>query len=131
MIVRRIIYDRFKTGINHELREANALAALVSGLFFPSIELIGGVAIGALIYVGGTLVLRQTLDVFTLLTFMLYIDQFFFPVRMLAQRYNLFQATMAAGYKIFRLLDSPIEIQDAEKAKELPTIQGEMFSSTM
>ncbi|MGV2437695.1 MAG UNVERIFIED_CONTAM: hypothetical protein LVT10_24645 [Anaerolineae bacterium] len=46
----------------------------------------------------------DVLDVFTLLTFMLYVDQFFFPVRMLAQRYNLFQATMAAGYKIFQVM---------------------------
>ena len=95
-------YERFTTGINHELRESYTLAALISGLFFPSIELVGGVAIGALIYVGGTLVLRQTLDVFTLLTFMLYVDQFFFPVRMLAQRYNLFQATMAAVTRFSR-----------------------------
>lgn len=117
-------YDRFTDGINNELREANVLSALVSGLFFPSIELIGGVAIGALIYVGGTLVLNQSLDVFTLLSFMLYVDSFFFPVRMLAQRYNLFQATMAAGYKIFRLLDTPITIQDRDDAIELPKIEG-------
>lgn len=117
-------YNRFVRGNNHELREANTLSALISGLFFPSIELVGGVAIGALIYVGGSLVLRESLDVFTLLTFMLYVDQFFFPVRMLAQRYNLFQATMAAGYKIFRLMDYPVDIQDAPNAVELPHIEG-------
>ena len=117
-------YERFKTGVNQELRDANSLAALVSGLFFPSIELVGGVAIGALIYVGGSLVLNDALDVFTLVTFMLYVDQFFFPVRMLAQRYNLFQATMAAGYKIFRLMDTPITIEDSPNAVDLPRIEG-------
>jgi ATP-binding cassette subfamily B multidrug efflux pump len=117
-------YQRFTQGINKDMREANVRSALISGLFFPSIELVGGVAIGALIYVGGTLVLNQTLDVFTLLTFMLYVDQFFFPVRMLAQRYNLFQATMAAGYKIFRLMDTPVTIADAPGAQELNRIDG-------
>jgi ATP-binding cassette, subfamily B, multidrug efflux pump len=117
-------YHRFTTGINQELRESNVRSALISGLFFPSIELIGGVAIGALIYVGGTLVLQQSLDVFTLLTFMLYVDQFFFPVRMLAQRYNLFQATMAAGYKIFELMDRPITIYDSPDAHDLSQIEG-------
>lgn len=117
-------YGRFTKGNSQELREANVLSSLISGLFFPSIELVGGVAIGALIYVGGSLVLRDALDVFTLVTFMLYVDQFFFPVRMLAQRYNLFQATMAAGYKIFRLMDTPIEIQDADGAIDLPRIEG-------
>ena len=52
-------YNRFKTGVNQELRDSNALSALISGVFFPSIELISGVAIGALIYVGGTLVLND------------------------------------------------------------------------
>ncbi|MEO1440067.1 MAG: ABC transporter ATP-binding protein [Chloroflexota bacterium] len=117
-------YNRFRTGLSTDLREANVLSALISGLFFPSIELVGGVAIGALIYVGGTLVLNDDLDVFTLLTFMLYVDQFFFPVRMLAQRYNLFQATMAAGYKIFALMDTEIEIKDDPNAVDLPRIEG-------
>ena len=61
---------------------------------------------------------------FTLLTFTLYVDQFFFPVRMLAQRYNLFQATMASGYKIFSVMDTPIEIKDTPDAIELPRIDG-------
>lgn len=117
-------YNRFTTKIDYDHREANIAAAKVSGLFFPSIELVGGVATGTMIYVGGTLVLKQELSVFTLLTFVLYIDEFFFPIRMLAQRYNIFQAVMAAGDKIFTLLDTPIEVQDAANATEMPQIQG-------
>ncbi|MCQ3929281.1 MAG: ABC transporter ATP-binding protein [Chloroflexi bacterium] len=117
-------YQRFVSKIDYNNREANVAAARISGFFFPSIELVGGVATGAMIYVGGTLVLKQQLSVFTLLTFVLYIDEFFFPIRMLAQRYNVFQAVMAAGDKIFTLLDTPIEVQDAPDASELPQIQG-------
>lgn len=115
---------RFATHFNQNNRQANMNATLVASLFFPSIELVGGVATGLLIYVGGTLVLRQELSIFTLLTFVLYIDQFFQPIRQLAQRYNLFQAVMAAGDKLFHLLDRPIEIQDAPDAVELPPISG-------
>lgn len=117
-------YDRFTNQINLDHRKSNVRASLVAALFFPSIELVGGVATGALIYVGGTLVLRQEMTIFTLLTFVLYIDQFFFPIRMLAQRYNIFQSVMAAGDKIFRLLDTPIEVKDVEKARDLPQIKG-------
>ncbi|MFW5696609.1 MAG: ABC transporter ATP-binding protein, partial [Phototrophicaceae bacterium] len=117
-------YDRFTNQINLDHRTSNVRASLVAALFFPSIELIGGVATGALIYVGGTLVLRQEMSIFTLLTFVLYIDQFFFPIRMLAQRYNIFQSVMAAGDKIFRLLDTPIEVKDIDKALDLPQIKG-------
>lgn len=119
-------YQRFTQDINLRHRKSNEKAALVAALFFPSIELVGGVATGALIYVGGTLVLRQELTIFTLLTFVLYIDQFFFPIRMLAQRYNIFQAVMAAGDKIFTLLDTPIEVKDRDdkSLQELPPIKG-------
>jgi ATP-binding cassette subfamily B protein/subfamily B ATP-binding cassette protein MsbA len=116
--------DRFMTGFNLNNRNANMRATLVASLFFPAIELVGGVATGALIYVGGMLVLRQELSVFTLLTFVLYIDQFFMPIRMLAQRYNLFQSVMAAGEKLFFLLDRPVEVQDKPEAVALPPIEG-------
>lgn len=115
---------RFMNQINADHRASNVVAARITGLFFPTIELVGAVATGIMVYVGGTLVLQEKLSIFTLLTFVLYIEQFFFPVRMLAQRYNIFQSVMAAGDKIFNLLDTPIEIKDAPDAIELPTIQG-------
>ncbi|NDJ84592.1 MAG: ABC transporter ATP-binding protein [Chloroflexi bacterium] len=117
-------YNRFTEGINFNHRESNVRAAFIAGVFFPSVDLLNGVATGFLVYVGGILVLNQQLDIFTLLTFVLYVNQFFFPIRMLAQRYNTFQATMAAGDKIFTLLDRPIEIQDRPDAKPIPAIEG-------
>ncbi len=117
-------YNRFASTFNQRVKDSNLQAALVAGLFFPSIELVGGVATGALISIGGTLVLRQDLSVFTLVTFVLYIDQFFFPIRMLAQRYNLFQAVMASGEKIFDLMDRKYDIEDAPDAISLPVIEG-------
>lgn len=117
-------YKRFTDDIDMNNRQSNVKATLVAASFFSSIELVGGVATGVMIYVGGMLVLGQELSIFTLLTFVLYIDQLFFPIRMLAQRYNLFQSVMAAGAKIFNLLDKPIEVQDAPDAPALPKIEG-------
>ncbi|MCS6872183.1 MAG: ABC transporter ATP-binding protein [Anaerolineae bacterium] len=117
-------YRRFAEQINYAHLKSSLRAAWVASLFFPGIELVGGVALGALIYVGGSLVLQQTISVATLLTFVLYIEQLFFPIRMLAQRYNIFQAVMAAGGKIFALMDTPIDVQDAPDAVELPLIKG-------
>lgn len=120
----RYNHNRFIDEINRENRQANARAALISSLFFPGIELVGGVATGALIFVGGSLVLNDSITVGVLLTFILYIQQFFFPIRLLAQRYNLLQAVLASGYRIFRLMDVPINIRDDEDADALPNIQG-------
>ncbi len=102
----RFSYDRFHDGINKENLDASMKTALVAALFFPTLEMVAGVAVGVLIWIGGRLVIGETLTAGTLVTFVLYIEQFFFPIRMLAQRYNTFQATMAAGDKIFTLLDT-------------------------
>src|SRR5690606_32928765 len=74
--------------------------------------------------VGGWLVLGDALTAGTLIAFVLYVERFFEPIRELAQRYNTFQATMAGCERIFHLLDTQPEIQDAPDAYELPPIQG-------
>ena len=117
-------YDRFANDINMASRRANVRAALISGTFYPSVELIGGVATGALIFVGGTLALDERITVGVLLAFILYIQQFFFPIRLLAQRYNLLQNVIASGYRIFKLMDFPVDIGDSVDADELPPIEG-------
>lgn len=120
----RYNHQRFVEHINKINLDANLHATKVTSFFFPSIDLVGGAATGALIYFGGILVLNDQLSVFKLITFVLYIDQFFFPIRLLAQRYNVFQATIAAGDKIFWLLDQPVLIQDKETAYPIGEIKG-------
>ncbi len=117
-------YDRFAQGINMASRKANARATLIASLFYPTVELIGGVATGALIFVGGMLVLEDRITVGVLLAFILYIQQFFFPIRMLARRFNLLQSVIASGYRIFKLMDHPVSIRDRVDAEELPDIDG-------
>lgn len=117
---------RFINQINLAHRRTNTRAALVASLFFTAIEFVGGIALGLIVLVGGTLILDGKLTVGVLVMFTVYIEQFFFPIRMLAQRYNLFQAVMAASNKIFDLLDREQEVKDAPDAYDLPTIKGEI-----
>ena len=119
-------YDRFVNEINMASRQATVRATLISGLFYPTVELIGGVATGTLIFVGGSLVLEDKITVGVLLAFILYIQQFFFPIRLLAQRYNLLQAVIASAYRIFKLMDHPASIRDQINADNLPGILGDI-----
>jgi ATP-binding cassette subfamily B protein/subfamily B ATP-binding cassette protein MsbA len=59
-----------------------------------------------------------------LVAFVLYVERFFDPIRDLAQRYNTFQATMAASERLFALLDTQPDLLDAPDAVALPPIQG-------
>lgn len=126
-------YRVFAEEVNgHNLR-VNNQAALIVSLFFPTIDLIGSVALGLVVWLGGLAVLggfeffgSAPLTAGTLVAFALYIDQFFNPIRALSQRYNTFQATMAGSERIFELLDTPIEIKDAPNAREFPRLRGDL-----
>lgn len=110
--------------LNRSYFEANVDAARLSSLFFPGVDFIGSLATALVIVAGGWLVLQDSLTAGTLIAFVLYVERFFQPIRELAQRYNVFQATMAASERIFNLLDTIPEIQDAPDAMPLPAIEG-------
>lgn len=125
-------FQVFAEDVNGNHLRVNNGAALVTSVFFPSVDFIGSLALGLVIWVGGLAVLRglgvggPTLTAGTLVAFALYIDRFFDPIRDLSQRYNTFQATMASSERLFELLDTPVEVQDQPDAVELPPIRGQV-----
>ena len=68
--------------------------------------------------------LGQTITAGVLVAFILYIDRFFEPIRDLSRRYDALQSTMIGWERIMGLMDTPVEVQDAPQAKELPVIHG-------
>jgi len=84
----------------------------------------GSLATALVVGIGGWLVVGDALTTGTLVAFVLYIERFFDPIRELAQRYNIFQATMAASERIFDLLDKESDLPDAPGAMTLPAIEG-------
>jgi ATP-binding cassette subfamily B protein/subfamily B ATP-binding cassette protein MsbA len=85
------------------------------------------VATAVVVGVGGWLVLSDTLTAGTLVAFVLYVERFFDPIRELAQRYNTFQAAMAASERIFNLLDTAPDLIDAPDATKLQEIEGHVI----
>jgi ATP-binding cassette subfamily B multidrug efflux pump len=117
---------QFFNNLNSSYFDANVQATRLSAIFFPSVDLLGSAATALVVGVGGWLVLGDELTAGTLLAFVLYVDRFFEPIRELAQRYNIFQATMASSERVFNLLDMAPTVEDYPKAKNLPPIEGEV-----
>ncbi len=117
-------YRRFADDVNRDNLDANVSSALLASVFFPTVDFIGSLAVGLVVWIGGTQALGQAITPGVLVAFVLYIDQFFNPIRDLSQRYNTFQATMAAGERIFEVLDTSAEVVDAPDAIEMPRIDG-------
>jgi ATP-binding cassette, subfamily B, multidrug efflux pump len=110
--------------LNLSYFDANIEATRLAALFFPGVDMMGSLATAVVIGVGGWLVLGDALTAGTLVAFVLYVERFFDPVRELAQRYNTFQAAMAASERIFNLLDTAPDLIDAPDARDLPPIKG-------
>jgi len=125
----------FAEKVNGNLLTATNYAALITSIFFPTVDFIGSLALALVLYVGGRAVLAgpagqvlglpvPDLTAGTLVAFALYIDRFFDPIRDLSQRYNTFQATMVSSERVFELLDTPVDVADAPDARPLPPIHG-------
>ena len=110
--------------LNLSFFDANVDAARLAALFFPSVDFMGALATALVVGFGGWLVIGDALSAGTLVAFVLYVDRFFDPIREMAQRYNIFQSTMAASERIFGLLDLKPDLDDLPDAKDLPPVQG-------
>lgn len=117
-------YSHFKDTVNRFHLENNLYAARLISYFFPSIDLIGTIAIFLVIWLGGTAVLGEQISAGVLIAFVLYIQQFFRPVEDLSRRFDQFQSSMIGGERILELLSTPIDIQDMPDAHHLPPIEG-------
>ncbi|MFN2125415.1 MAG: ABC transporter ATP-binding protein [Candidatus Promineifilaceae bacterium] len=118
---------QFFDTLNTSYFDANVQATRLSAVFFPSVDFLGSIATALVVGVGGWLVLGDELTAGTLMAFVLYVDRFFEPIRELAQRYNIFQATMASSERVFTLLDLGPTVQDIPQARNLPPIKGEVI----
>jgi ATP-binding cassette subfamily B multidrug efflux pump len=113
--------------LNREHLNANMEASRFSGTLQPVVELLIGVGMGfGIILVGGLLLQRGAVEWGVLVAFALWIQRFFEPIRQLTMQYSQLQRAMAAGVRIFELLDLEPEVKDAPDAIDMPPVQGEI-----
>lgn len=112
------------SGLNRDNLNASIEAARLSSLLFPTVNLVGAAATAIVLYVGGRLAFNNHLTIGELVLFIALIDRFFEPIRDLSQQYNMLQAAMAAGERIFETLDVEPEVLDKPNAIALPQIDG-------
>lgn len=117
-------YNFFSGFVNRYFLETSMDAARVASLFTPVVDVLGALATALVVYIGGTAVLGESITAGVLIAFVLYIDRFFEPIRDLSRRFDTLQSTMAGGERILELLNTPVEVGDAENASEMPPVTG-------
>jgi len=117
-------YLNFQNYINRYFYETSLDAVKVASVYTPVVDVLGAVASAMVVYVGGTAVLGESITPGVLIAFVLYVDRFFEPIRDLSRRFDTLQSTMAGGERILDLLNTEVEVQDAENAEEMGSIIG-------
>lgn len=93
-------------------------------VFFPALHFVSALGGALVLGFGARLVVNEQLTLGTLIAFLSYIVSFYEPIRRLTEIDNTFQQAIAAGERIFELLDTESQIQNAPDAITLDEIEG-------
>jgi ATP-binding cassette subfamily B multidrug efflux pump len=110
--------------VNRANRDANVDAMTLSYVFLPSVEFLGILATGIVLWFGGLSVIGGELTLGVIVAFLAYVTQFFDPIQELSQLYTTMQAAMAGGERVLELLDTRPAVHDEPNAPEMPAIVG-------
>jgi ATP-binding cassette subfamily B protein len=128
----RKAYTRFSE-INRSHMDAYKDAIMAYSVYYPVVEILSAIAIACVIWFGGGDVMRgtpvtsvavsfnwKTLITFhlvktvttlgVLVAFIQYALRFFRPIMDFSEKYNILQSAMAASERIFKLLDTPVQV---------------------
>ena len=98
--------------INNELYKVSFRAQFLSGIIMPFISFVNNVGYVIICVMGGLAVLKNTLSLGGITTFITYSKLFSQPFVDLAQITNNLQSTLASAERVFNLLDEEPETSD-------------------
>ena len=117
--------ERF-TALNADNQDANYVTVKLNAAYFPSVEMLSGLAVAGIVVYGGLQAIEGHVTVGTVVAFVAALSNLFEPIQQLSQLYATYQSGMAALEKIFQLLDVRPTLTDRNDAIELPHIRGEV-----
>ncbi|HKD45874.1 MAG TPA: ABC transporter ATP-binding protein [Candidatus Angelobacter sp.] len=115
--------------INAQHMDAFKDAILAYSIYYPVVEILSTVAIASVVWFGGLMALKNTglnpangvdvgaaglITVGIVTAFIQYAQRFFRPIQDLSEKYNILQSAMAASERVFKLLDTSVEVLSPE-----------------
>ena len=118
--------------INRDHTDVNIRSVFYYAIFYPTVDFLSAVTFGMIVWYGGTLILGkhellgQQVTVGTIISFIMWTEMFFRPIRDLAEKYNILQSAMASSERLFKLLDDNTTVPTSEKTVPLGSVRGEI-----
>jgi len=117
--------QRFTTE-SEEYYQARVKGIWYWSTFFPAMSFVASLGTVIVLGAGSVMVVNGSLSLGTLVAFLAYMASFYEPINRLTEVDDIFQQAIAAGERIFELLDTAPDIQDTPGAVDLPPIRGEV-----
>ncbi len=108
---------------NQQSYRVNVQRGFVLSLVFPTLNALGGIFTGILIYVGGLSAAQGIVTVGAWYLFIMSLDQFFFPVLNLSSFWAQIQAGLSAAERAFALIDADPNVVQTDH-RDVPRLQG-------
>jgi ATP-binding cassette subfamily B multidrug efflux pump len=106
------------TKINALHKKAHIDTVYYYSIFFPTVEFIAALALALIVWYGTLGALEERITFGVLVAFLMYIQMFFRPIRMLADQFNALQLGIVSAERVFKVLDTEEFITESENPKE-------------
>lgn len=113
--------------INQAHTDANVDTIWYYSLFFPAVEILESIAVGFMIWMGARYIIGGSLDISVglMVSYILWINMLFRPIRFLAERFNTVQMGLVAAERVFNLIDNTFVIENTGTIKDIE-IKGDI-----
>jgi ATP-binding cassette subfamily B protein len=111
---------------NEQVFRAGVSANSYALLLMPLTNVLGNFFVIVIASLGGWLALQGLVSVGIIATFISYGQSFINPLRQIANMYNSIQAALAGAERVFEIIDTPSEVDDAPKAASLDAVHGDV-----
>lgn len=101
-------------------------ATKLTSLLSPMVEFSAAIAVTVILWYGGYSVVTGLISAGSLIAFLIYAINLSNPVKRLSQVYGNIQKAMAAGDRVFAILDTEPLVKENPNAKPLPEVTGQV-----
>ena len=112
--------------LNETLYNSAWKSQFLSGMMMPIMSFIGNIGYVLVSILGGYLVVKKSIEVGDIQSFIQYIRSFTQPISQAAQIANVLQSTAAAAERVFEFLEEEEELDSLSTPVDLNEIKGEV-----
>ena len=127
-VIRSFVREDYEINRFGNQNQANFLAqmknAKLMAMLTPVVEFLAAISVTLILWYGGMEVINGNLTAGALIAFLVYAVNLSNPIKRLSRVYGNIQKAIAAAERVFDVLDTEEEIQDAPDAKKMPTVKG-------